>query len=238
MDLVCQNFVNQAQNIATYKFWKNLHGKRDWWEGPHDQDTNGLDTVDMFFAGTHGIGTPYLGDATDLSGCPHMDFPTDTNVRWSMWDVDKWARGSKMGLGNEPSPGPGLSVFVTYACDTAKWDGKTWGRWYHVFDGLRMALGHAGNLYMCGDNCPDQAYHGAAFVNYLANQYPIMWAWLLAYDNASNDGRTFLPSVISVGTDRPDCLDRLSMTWQNFKDYSRLPRESVEYMCGAWWEVD
>ena len=91
---------------------------------------------------------------------------------------------------------------------------------------------------MCGDNCPDQAYHGAAFVNYLANQYPIMWAWLLAYDNASNDGRTFLPSVISVGTDRPDCLDRLSMTWQNFKDYSRLPRESVEYMCGAWWEVD
>jgi len=232
VDPLHYNFAATMSSYATMDYYYNLYNKAYYWEDGGDQAANSLETVDLFFAFTHGQAAPrdaYSGD------CNLYSDPADSTAHatWSMWNYDSRARSDHMKLGNE---GRGLSVFATYSCSTHKWDSYTWTRWNRIFKGgLRMSVGFKSATQWCADNqCPAQYQHTTNFANYLGAGWLINNAWILAFDD--NDGYSFDPIVFASGNSSSDCSSRRDhMTMVNFRDYTRRRDSNMTKICARYW---
>jgi hypothetical protein len=233
IDTLTANFGNAMAQYASWSYWYNVVGKAYYWEEGGDGAANSLETVDLFFAFTHGQAAPRSAIGGACGGA--NDDPADSAIHatWSMWNYQQRARSDFMRLGDE---GKGLSFFVVYSCETAKLDQYVWNRWNKIFKGgLRMALGFAESTTWCAPyNCPLQFQHGATFANYLGAGQSVNNAWILAFDD--NDLHTFHPVTMAAGNSDADCASRRDgMTWTNFRSYTRRQDGAVSYLCWRHW---
>lgn len=211
------NFITNLDDTDTVLFSGMMPAGNDlkWYDTQHhgsgvDLGTGGIDTVDLFFAQTHG------GDS-------------DQSSSWAMYPVNQHVFSNNMRLGDD---GGLCSIFTIYACDSMVIDGHWVTRWRNAFrGGLRIALGNP-DLAGAGH---DELRIGNAYADYLQAGYGIWYAWYYAttVETPDNPG-----AATATGSNEDNCFDRLwGMTWQNFKDatFPRLRDGNIGIYCSVEW---
>jgi len=204
----CAGLNNRLDDTDSKAFYFNLHNAKWWWENAGDQLT--LDTVDLFYASSHGGGW------------------SDKSV-WAMWDQNMLADSSQMRLGDEAT---GLSIFATYACETMKFnDGMLWTRMGPLFrGGLRYAAGSHDLLYDAWTT--DET--GEDFAGELQSGKSIKYSW------KDGNGDWYVDNdvtVMATGATSDDCVNRRdNMTWQNFNVFPRLRDGQNAWLCRSSWD--
>jgi hypothetical protein len=204
---------------ATKQFKYNLWNKEYYWyEGGGDGAANSLESVDMFFAITHG--GAWAWEYAELA----------------MWE-DEGEVGPPFGalattdlmvLGNESR---GLSILALHACMTLAFDDYFWQRWDSVFSGgLRMALGSHGDV----NTGSGEAGFGSDFASYLNAGKSLKDSWAYAFDHTAYNNQD--AAIATVGRSSADCDSRRdTMTWKNFGTFSRVGAEATNW-CGWYWD--
>lgn len=203
----CSGFNNELDDYDSKVFYYNLHGAKWAWENNGDQYYP--ETVNLFYASTHGGGW------------------YDRSV-WAMWDQSTNADSTNMRLGDESWQ---TMILSTYSCETLKFDdGRMWVRMGPIFrGGLYIATGSYETFYdgwttdETGVDYADDLQHG----------------WLIKDAWADGNSDWYVDNdiaVMTVGTDSNDCWYRMNhMTWQNIAGFPRRRDNGIGYYCYNYW---
>ena len=205
----CSNFNDELDDTDTKIWYYNLQGGKWWWEGSGDQE--GLETVNIVFANTHG--GAWSNDSV-----------------WAMWDQGDLAESGNMRLGNESW---GTMIFSTYSCETLKYDdGLMWTRMGPIFrGGLYISTGSQHTVW-AGWTTDDV---GADYADNLQHGYSIKEAW---HDGAADWYVDNDLAVMTTGANSADCSNRMSfMTWQNIASWPRLRDSQIGWYCYVAWHT-
>lgn len=199
------NFVNTIDNYDQVLFYYNLNGKQAYWHDDRDDETS-LDSVDLFFATTHG----------DIDS---------NNAKWAMYNNNVWANSSQMRLGDD---GRKLSIFTTYSCRTMTMDDLAW-RWRSIFrGGLRMACGMHDDAAGGSGMSPVGTYY-AVFLQ----MGTLVDAWGLATTSIWSLSPAIAATTANNST---NCYSRLNtMSWMNYSTKSRYRDSAIGYYCYEYW---